>query len=945
MLELGSVQPNFQRNSRYYGDNSSIEPETFGPLLESVIKTIGASYVALLLDDSKVESERIYLIRAGELKLETVELTLSSKLMGKMTSVIWQGLGITNIADSAHVPIGNGEKIVAYLLAGFIEKGRYGERERSVLSVLAENAGLQIARKRLQGELYEANHHLEILEKISGLLPMSSNFESFLGQVINALNELIGVESGGVLLYDAERQELVLQKPSFGTGNRVANLYRLSVTGKSGTSPATAVKVFFSGKPQICNDATADPNADQEYIRMLGIRNFLSMPLIVDNTKIGVLHLINKKAGDFTERDFRLLTMMASQIAIVIKNADLFREIKHQESETTALYETGVELAALLDQDAIVKLMVSKVWELLQCDLVGVGIVVNGEVSVTVIDGNEVRSLPQVRIESGRGLTWAALDTRAPVSFSYPELNSKMVVSLDDLDLFARLEEMQTAMAVPIFGTGGGSGLIYAWRRSDLEFTQKDMNLMQRLAQHAAAVIENANLYYRERVNVVKLKELNNLSEFRQAHLRRMLEIHNQLTIMVLQGNGYQSIAETLTTLVENPVIIEDVNFSLLASATYPVGQPLPAGLPGEYWSTEDGSKLLDELNKQLKSVRIPVQLELGIDCQRLVVPIAAGQEVLGYVTVLEEQRKLEELDSVAMQHASTVFALEMMKDKIAGEVEARLRGDFLEDLLQGNYKTEKEIVNRASFFGYDMARTYQAIILDIDDFSRLAKKLDDEGKVARKKRQLSELVAKRVKELSPQSILTFKSDTIVILADAMVHSQNSMLPTELTAHIRHLVTGSMKEITVSAGIGRLATNIAAARESYREAKLALEVFKKAGRRNFQVSIDEVGIYRLFFQSLDNQELVSFARHLVGPLMEYDRNKAGALIATLKTYLNNGCNLTNTSQAAFLHINTVIYRLQKIEKLLGVSLNDTETRLNLQLALKVLEFMEGNWGD
>jgi purine catabolism regulator len=234
---------------------------------------------------------------------------------------------------------------------------------------------------------------------------------------------------------------------------------------------------------------------------------------------------------------------------------------------------------------------------------------------------------------------------------------------------------------------------------------------------------------------------------------------------------------------------------------------------------------------------------------------------------------------------------------------------------------------------------------LDIDDFSLLAKKLDDEGKVARKKRQLFELVAKIVKELSPQSILTFKSDTIVILADSVVNSNNSMLPAELSAHLRHLVSDSMKEITVSAGIGRFAANIAAVRESYREAKLALDVFKNAGRRDFQVTFDEVGIYRLFFQSIDNQELISFARHLVGPLMEYDQKKAGSLISTLKAYLNNGCNLTTTAQAAFLHINTVIYRLQKIEEILGISLSDTEARLNIHMALKVLDFVQGNWGD
>jgi len=480
MLGADNNHPEFQLNCRR--DDSGTELDTFGPrLVALVIKTIGADYAALVVDGSKDEQGRVHLIRAGDLESETVDLASSFKLTVEGTSVLWRSLGITDISDSVEVAVVNGEKITAYLLVGFTENGRCGERERSVLGVLAENAALQIAKRQLKAELTEANHYLTTLEEISGLLPMSSDFEFFLGQVINALNDLIGVESGGVLLYDAERQELVLQNPSFGNVNSDVNLYHLSLAGKPGTSRGTAVEVFLSGQPQFCNDATADPNANQEYITMLGIRNFLSIPLIVDNTKIGVLHLNNKKAGDFTERDFRLLNMMASQIAIVIKNADLFREIRRQESETTALYKTGVELAALLDQEAIVKLTVTKVWELLRCDLVGVGIAVNGEVSITVKDGTEVRSLPQMRIESGRGLTWVALDNIAPVQTIYPELNSHLVEGLDDLDLIARLEGMQTAMAIPMIITGKGIGLIYTWRRNGLKFTEMEINLLQSL--------------------------------------------------------------------------------------------------------------------------------------------------------------------------------------------------------------------------------------------------------------------------------------------------------------------------------------------------------------------------------------------------------------------------------------------------------------------------------
>ena len=74
-------------------------------------------------------------------------------------------------------------------------------------------------------------------------------------------------------------------------------------------------------------------------------------------------------------------------------------------------------------------------------------------------------------------------------------------------------------------------------------------------------------------------------------------------------------------------------------------------------------------------------------------------------------------------------------------------------------------------------------------------------------------------------------------------------------------------------------------------------------------------------------------RHL-GPLIEHDSARKGALVATLRAYLETG----EQQQAAHrlrVHPNTLRYRLDRIREITGLDLEDPETRLNLSVALRV----------
>ncbi len=78
-------------------------------------------------------------------------------------------------------------------------------------------------------------------------------------------------------------------------------------------------------------------------------------------------------------------------------------------------------------------------------------------------------------------------------------------------------------------------------------------------------------------------------------------------------------------------------------------------------------------------------------------------------------------------------------------------------------------------------------------------------------------------------------------------------------------------------------------------------------------------------------------RTLIEPLREHDRTRRSDLALTLKTYFAAGGNASEAADRLFLHRNSMLYRLERIQKLTGLDLKDDRVALALQLGLLAIE--------
>jgi len=103
-------------------------------------------------------------------------------------------------------------------------------------------------------------------------------------------------------------------------------------------------------------------------------------------------------------------------------------------------------------------------------------------------------------------------------------------------------------------------------------------------------------------------------------------------------------------------------------------------------------------------------------------------------------------------------------------------------------------------------------------------------------------------------------------------------------------------------------------------------------------AFNDLGLYRLLYALQPLPELTAFREDMLAPLRQRDR--AGVLLATLKAYLAVNGSPTDAAGRLHLHRNTVLYRLGRIEEILGSDLRDADVRLTLHLALKIDEVLE-----
>lgn len=125
----------------------------------------------------------------------------------------------------------------------------------------------------------------------------------------------------------------------------------------------------------------------------------------------------------------------------------------------------------------------------------------------------------------------------------------------------------------------------------------------------------------------------------------------------------------------------------------------------------------------------------------------------------------------------------------------------------------------------------------------------------------------------------------------------------------------------------------------YKEAKTAMRISAVSQHKDKPSFYEDISLWTLLLEIKSNQVLENFYNSFFAKIIEYDQSNDTKLIETLIAYLQNQMSIQNTASALYLHKNSLQYRLNKIESLLGISLRDPEDIANVIIAMKIKELL------
>jgi len=416
----------------------------------------------------------------------------------------------------------------------------------------------------------------------------------------------------------------------------------------------------------------------------------------------------------------------------------------------------------------------------------------------------------------------------------------------------------------------------------------------------------------------------------RQAYtLQRSSQINRILTKAVLDGADVSSLSRALARLIKMPVIAFDrgleiitrENYNEEGTAYFERRMPDPSSWLRESDAARtEGLRLVDAAD----GVQVAVQ------------PITVRKRTLGYLTAWGFRKRFEEVDLIAITHAATSMALELMRRRGLPGSGRRASMDFCYDLVSGSFSSLKTLSTRACSLGIDLSNRERVIVVDVAGTGGSAAR----DSVPSLRAAACDALEEYLDEQYPDTLYAVKSGAI-----AVVPSLPSHLPCEewakgFSEEIRDAISAAAEEAVVTVGIGGAYSPPLRLAQSYEEAVKALDVGKRIKGPSSVTSYNELGAYRVLSLLPRTAEVERLGAKILGSLLG-EGDYSWELLDTLEAYLETSHSVARAASKLYVHPNTVKYRLHKARDLLGKELVSGDRWLETLLAIKLLKLSRG----
>ncbi|PYN93796.1 MAG: hypothetical protein DMD89_23545 [Candidatus Rokuibacteriota bacterium] len=252
------------------------------------------------------------------------------------------------------VPLRVGDRVIGVL--AFRARRRFSPRDQELAEAFAGQASIALEHARLYREANRHAQRMAALADVERLLSATLDSDVVAQRIADSVCTLLEARAAAVYRLLPETGDVEAMAVSGDVGARFNRIVFARGTGASGLAIRDRRPVVT---PDILNDPRIELRDDaRARIEAAGYRAVLTVPLIVHDRVIGALGIGDRAGRAFDEADIRLTQAFADQAALALENARLFSLETARRAHIETLAAVERELAAELDLDRLLALIV-----------------------------------------------------------------------------------------------------------------------------------------------------------------------------------------------------------------------------------------------------------------------------------------------------------------------------------------------------------------------------------------------------------------------------------------------------------------------------------------------------------------------------------------------------------------------------------------------------------
>lgn len=446
------------------------------------------------------------------------------------------------------------------------------------------------------------------------------------------------------------------------------------------------------------------------------------------------------------------------------------------------------------------------------------------------------------------------------------------------------------------------------------------------------------------------------LTELLQRQTKRLeyaLSVHDRLTQEALMGASLETLIRSLAGLLESTVIATDADFHVIA--TSPFGeegkQLFKALFDNGDWKPEidpagrlnDPASLVRELECALSGLDPTGHCSFDVSLQ----PIQVGQTLSGYVLLFKCGGAINEEQEFALKHGMTVIALERVRAESVKEMERRLQGDLLDEVLHGSMRSPEITASRGLSLGIDLEDKRVVMVVSIESGEELDRNNAalPGSETSRRREGIYRLVDRTVRQASSRNVVVGRGRRIVVLIGVDSDSLSSKSIQERTIALGEAILEEFERVKprgasrsgrtarspsaakspehswddmhLSIGVGSICRHLSDLHHSYNDALQAIEMGRRLFGPGQVMHIDDLSFYSVLDFASGRKESQQIVNNVLGPLMAYDVANGTDLLKTLEMLCLSGESRSEVARKLYIHRNTLAYRQARIKEILG----------------------------